>query len=131
MTRRDLRRRLGDHPACGVVAAATGLVHIESLWPTRLPVSSPPSVRNGFFARSKPQLKLEALASTRYVPPYEIAGMHLALGDEDRALTLLNDACEHRSHSMAFVAVDPRFDVIRRDSRFAALLRRVGFDAGA
>jgi serine/threonine-protein kinase len=72
--------------------------------------------------------QLQQQGDERYVPPYEIAGVHLALGELDLAFSLLEQAFHERSHSLAFLKVDPRFDTARDDPRYTALLRRVGFE---
>lgn len=50
------------------------------------------------------------------------------LGRKDQAFAWLEKAYETRSqqHDMIFIAVDPRFDPLRSDSRFDAFLRRAG-----
>lgn len=69
---------------------------------------------------------IEARAPPRYVPVYEIAKVHVALGDTNRALDWLERAYRERSHSMVFLKVDPQLAGMERHPRFAALLRRVG-----
>ncbi len=50
---------------------------------------------------------------------------HLALGERDRALDLLEQAFARRDFwYLPFLAVDPRFDDLRGDPRFERLLRR-------
>ena len=60
-----------------------------------------------------------------YVPSYEMAQAYLALGDRQIALGRLERAIEERSHSVAFLAVDPRLDGLRGIPGFEELLRRV------
>jgi TolB-like protein/DNA-binding winged helix-turn-helix (wHTH) protein len=48
-------------------------------------------------------------------------------GNKDRALTSLDRAYEERSFGIAWLAVDPAYDSLRSDPRFAALLRRMRF----
>ena len=74
---------------------------------------------------------LDARGAERYVPPYEVAGVHFALGDRDRGFDLLEQAFRDRSHSMAFMKVDPRFADLRDDRRYRDLLGRVGLGATA
>ena len=64
---------------------------------------------------------LEQRGRREYVPPYEVAAVHVALGDRTRALDLLARAVAERSHSIALVAVDPRFRTLAEDPRFRAL----------
>jgi TolB-like protein/DNA-binding SARP family transcriptional activator/Tfp pilus assembly protein PilF len=61
----------------------------------------------------------------RYLPAYELAKLHLALGDRDRAMEWLERALAERSHSIAFLGVDPQLDALRSDPRFTALEARV------
>jgi TolB-like protein/Tfp pilus assembly protein PilF len=72
--------------------------------------------------------QLEARATSDYVPPYEMAKLHEALGDIDTALRSLEAAYDHRSHSMAFLAVDPQLAGLRNEPRFRRLIDRVGLD---
>jgi hypothetical protein len=87
---------------------------------TRLAVSDPRPVE---VVRG-----LEAIADTKPVSAYEIAVIHNALGDTDQAFQWLDRAYEERSAWLAYLAVDPRLDGLRRDERFVALLRGVGLD---
>lgn len=65
-------------------------------------------------------------ADERYVPAFEVAKVHLGLGETDAALDWLEKAYEQRSHSMAFLKVDPQLAPLRTHPRFRELLRRVG-----
>ena len=64
--------------------------------------------------------------SGRYASTYAIAVIHAGLGDRERALSALEDAYEERSHWLVWLKRDPRWDDIRDDARFQALVRRVG-----
>lgn len=61
-----------------------------------------------------------------YVPSYEVAKVHLALGDRATALRWLERAVYDRSHSLAFLGVDPQLAPLRGDPRFEALVARSG-----
>ncbi len=63
-------------------------------------------------------------ARGEYMPAYEIAKVHLALGDRARALEWLGRAVEDRSHSRAFFGVDPQLRPLRADARFTELSAR-------
>ena len=52
---------------------------------------------------------------------YEVALIHLALGEPDEALGWLERARHRRSGWMAYVGVDPRLDPLRAEPRFQAL----------
>jgi serine/threonine-protein kinase len=72
-------------------------------------------------ARWRARLEREA-----YVPPYELAKVQLAQGQKTEALASLARAFDQRSHSMAFLRVDPQLAPLRGDPAFEALQRRVG-----
>jgi TolB-like protein/DNA-binding SARP family transcriptional activator/Tfp pilus assembly protein PilF len=63
-----------------------------------------------------------------YRPAFEIAKVHLALGDPDQAVEWLERAYEEHAHSMAFLRVDPQLDALHSHPRFIRLLERVGLD---
>jgi serine/threonine protein kinase/tetratricopeptide (TPR) repeat protein len=75
--------------------------------------------------------RLLQLETERYIPSYEVAGIHLALGEINEVFRRLERALEDRAHSMAFLGVDPRFDPVRDDPRYQALRRRVGIGSAA
>jgi hypothetical protein len=52
--------------------------------------------------------------------------VHIGLGDTDRAFEWLQKAIEARDWQMGMLKVEPAFDGLRSDPRFAALLERVG-----
>lgn len=59
-----------------------------------------------------------------YVPAYEIAKVHLALGDRAQALRWIEQAVADRSHSRAYLRVDPHLATLRGDPRFEQLVAR-------
>ena len=71
---------------------------------------------------------LRELSKRRYVSPFETAVIYTGLGDKDRALEWLEKAYEDRSFGLTRLKVDPRFDPLRADPRFAGLLRRMGLE---
>ena len=58
---------------------------------------------------------------------YSMATWYAKLGEKDKAFDELNKAYENREYYIVLLKVDPRFDNLRSDARFAALLRRIGF----
>jgi TolB-like protein/Flp pilus assembly protein TadD len=72
---------------------------------------------------------LEELRSRRedrsYISAIPLAIVHLGLQENDRALELLETACDEHDNGLTILNVDPLFDGIRSDPRFAALLARV------
>jgi hypothetical protein len=49
-----------------------------------------------------------------------------SLGRPDEAFALLEQAFDERSSALVYLKVEPRFDNLRADPRFAQLLRRIG-----
>ena len=70
--------------------------------------------------------ELEQLRAHRYVSPFDIASIHFALGQNDTAFEWLDRACHDRCFELLSINVDPRFDAIRNDPRFAAVARKLG-----
>ena len=70
--------------------------------------------------------ELLMLAKQRYVSSYYVAGVFIGLGDRGRAFEWLDHACAERASLLGALKVDPGFDPLRRDPRFAALLARAG-----
>ena len=69
---------------------------------------------------------LREQSADRYVSSYYFAIVHLGLGEIDEAHRWLERAYEERSGFLAFLGVEPIFDPLRGDARFADLMRRVG-----
>ena len=69
---------------------------------------------------------LEERAKTTYVPAYLVARVHIGWGDNDHVFEWLNKAFDERYGYLAYLNVDPIFDSVRSDARFAELVRRVG-----
>jgi hypothetical protein len=60
-----------------------------------------------------------------YVPAYHIALAHTGLGNRDAAFSLLEKACAEREPAVINLKVEPRFEPLRRDPRYSALLQRL------
>jgi tetratricopeptide (TPR) repeat protein len=69
--------------------------------------------------------ELRSLSSQRYVNPYELALIHIGLGEEKQAFQALDQALRDRSDLMIYLRRDPRMDPIRPDPRFEELVRKV------
>ena len=75
--------------------------------------------------------EVEEISRERYTCAYEIAVIHLSLGDEDAAFEWLEKALQDRAACIPILNVDPRLDTLRDDPRFQELLDRVGFGSPA
>jgi len=69
---------------------------------------------------------LTKLAKQKYVAPYFFAGIHIGLGDDDRAIEYLEKSYEEHSHWLIYLHIDPSMDGLRSNPRFQDLLRHVG-----
>ena len=76
--------------------------------------------------------KLTALSARRYVGTYPLAIVHLALGEKEEALRLLEQSLVERDILLqglfGSIKIDKRLDPLRNDPRFQKLVER--FDAG-
>jgi tetratricopeptide (TPR) repeat protein len=70
---------------------------------------------------------LEALPPEAIVPPYALAGPLALSGDRDAAFAKLEQAFETHDRGMVWMRVNPRFDPLRDDPRFASLVTRMGY----
>jgi eukaryotic-like serine/threonine-protein kinase len=66
------------------------------------------------------------LTKQKYVAPYFFAGIHIGLGEDDRAIEYLEKSYEEHSHWLIYLHLDPSMDALRPDPRFQDLSRRVG-----
>lgn len=66
---------------------------------------------------------MNALSARRWVSPASYGTIYHDLGEKDQALAWLQKGCEKRSFEALFANVNPRFDDLRSDPRFAELLR--------
>ncbi len=64
------------------------------------------------------------LALPGYLPSYDIAKVMLALGRPRESMSWLERSARERSHSMAFLRMDPQLIPLRDDPAFGALLDR-------
>lgn len=72
--------------------------------------------------------ELEQKSKQVYVPRYQIAAIHVGLGEKDKALSSLQQAFSNREEIITFLKVDPTWDTLRSDSRFQDLLHRAGLN---
>ena len=70
--------------------------------------------------------ELEPGLAEVYVSPIPVALTLAALGDFDAAFARLEEGVRLRCSRAIWAGVDPRFDLLRSDPRYAELLRRIG-----
>jgi adenylate cyclase len=83
----------------------------------------------GTAMRKLYQLKLDEfqeMARQEYVTPFIFADLYALLRDRDQAFAWLEKAYEEHSSKLVDLKIDPDFDGIRSDPRFADLVRRIG-----
>ncbi|MGH7512487.1 MAG: protein kinase domain-containing protein [Gemmatimonadales bacterium] len=100
----------------GVAGPSFGLAHLEAA--------------SGNTAEARRLLgELTEARSRRVVSAWGIAALHASLGDVDEAFRWLEIAIEERAAGMILLRVHPRLDPIRKDPRYAELVRRVGLES--
>jgi len=75
--------------------------------------------------------KLLEKSKRNYVSAYDIAAVYIGLGEKDQTFEWLSKALEERSGFLVYIKCDRRFDGLRSDSRYEALLKRIGLPLGA
>jgi tetratricopeptide (TPR) repeat protein len=69
-------------------------------------------------------------SKSTYVSPYMMATIYAGLGEKEKAFEFLEKAYLVKDLDLSWsLRADSRFDSLRSDPRFQALLRRVGFTA--
>ena len=82
---------------------------------------------SGDAAKARAVLKeLKSLSSQRYIPPSNIAILAYVVGEKDEAVSWLEKAYQDRDIRLCRAKVDPKWDPMRSDPRFAAILNRMG-----
>jgi tetratricopeptide (TPR) repeat protein len=82
--------------------------------------------RAGKTAEARAMLaQLERDRSTRYIAPHFLALVYAGLGDDERALTALEEAFKERSGAMLYLTLEPPLERLYEEPRFRALVQRV------
>ena len=71
--------------------------------------------------------ELKEMAKQTYVSSYDLAILYVGLGDKEHALEQLHKAYEDRAGWIMDINVEPIFDSLRSDPRFAELVSRMKF----
>jgi len=70
---------------------------------------------------------LTDISKRKYVSPYSMLVIHLALGPEERVSELLEQLYEERNDWLVWLRVSPELRGLRNEPRFKNLLKRIGF----
>ena len=70
--------------------------------------------------------EMKSLSAQRYIPPYNIAAVYLGLNERNEAFAWLEKAYVDHDVRLSFLKVDPKWDPVRSDPRFASILKRIG-----
>jgi tetratricopeptide (TPR) repeat protein len=73
--------------------------------------------------------RLKELRKRMYVASYDMAVVHLALGEKDRTFEWLETAFAEHDEMLCLLGIDPTFGSLRPDPRFTDLLSRIGLPA--
>jgi Flp pilus assembly protein TadD len=83
--------------------------------------------QSGHKSEAEQVLKeLSQLSKRRYVSPYFLAMVYVGLGRREQALTSLEKGYADHSMFITLMKVDPEFDPLRSEPRFAELVRKMG-----
>ncbi len=63
-----------------------------------------------------------------YVPPLNVAMVHLGLKERDECFAWLEKAYEDQDVRLCLLRVDRRWDAVRSDPRFQSILKRMRLD---
>jgi len=80
------------------------------------------------FLRKKLEKVEEASAKTGVVSPSNLANIYVRLGDKGKAFFWFEKVFEQRDPFVLQFKVEPAFDPLRDDPRYAALLRKIGLE---
>jgi tetratricopeptide (TPR) repeat protein len=70
--------------------------------------------------------RLEALGMRGFGVGFDLALLHLELGERDRALAALERGVDDFSQTQGYINVEPALDPLRAEPRFRAVVRRTG-----
>jgi TolB-like protein/Tfp pilus assembly protein PilF len=70
--------------------------------------------------------ELNELSKQHYVSAYEVATIYVALGNNEQAFQLLEEAYAEHSFHLVYLNVSPQFKPVSSDRRFQDLVQRIG-----
>lgn len=69
---------------------------------------------------------LDKYATTQTIPVYEKALVYLGMGRKDEVFRMLDVSLENHYPNLINLGIDPMYDELRTDPRFATLIERIG-----
>lgn len=85
--------------------------------------------KGGKIADARAELgEMQKLSKTRYVSPYNFALVYNALGENEKAYETLERAFAEKDARMVFLKVETKWNNLRTEPRFVALIRRMNFE---
>lgn len=104
---------------------------VEDVFPGWVVTTAAIGYVNGLAGRRAEAEKLlkglDELSQRKFVTSYGIALVYAGLGEKEQAFVWLNKAFDERSHWLVWLRLDPRWDDLRSDARFAQLIERMRF----
>ena len=73
---------------------------------------------------------MQAQAGTMYVSPVSQALVHVGLGETDSAFEALEKGVRDRDPLILYLGLDPTWEPLRSDPRYADLMDRIGLPRG-
>ena len=80
------------------------------------------------YLRKENEFRQQHLAQGKYESPLIIALTYARAGANSEALDWLEKAAEERTPWLPELKVDPSWDALRSDSRFIAVLKKIGLE---
>jgi len=85
--------------------------------------------KSGKIAEARAELgELLKLSQERYLSPYNLALVYNALGDQEKLYETLERGFEEKDVRMVFLKVEPKWDNLRSEPRFVALIHKMKFE---
>ena len=140
----ELKKVLSDHPDFGTAHWGLGLAYEQKkLYDEALVELQKAAERKGtnslaslghlygVMGRKKEARdvlsELTKRAGQQSVSGYQLALVHIGLGDNEAAMEALQQAYREHATLLSYLKMDPRFDPLRSDPRFQDLLRKMNF----
>ena len=73
--------------------------------------------------------ELDKKAKSRYLCAYEIAGVHLALGDVNKAVQWLDEGEKEQCDCQIWLRSEPWMDAVRKDPTYQRFIQKIGYPA--